>query len=343
MVGAVVVRDGRIVGEGYHRQVGQAHAEVEAIAEAGADARGSDLYVNLEPCSHQGRTPPCTEAVLGAGISRVYAAMEDPNPLVAGRGGSHLRKNGVPVSFGLLASEAGRLNESYIKYISRGLPFVTLKSAMSMDGKTATRTGDSRWVSGPESRLEVHRIRDAVDAVLVGIGTVLADDPSLTTRLPEGDGKQALRIVVDPSLRMPPGAKMLGDVEGGDVLIASLESAPADRAAALRSRGAEIVSYGAAGPHLDLMLLMKALARREITIRLLLGGSSVAASALEAGIVDKVVCFIAPKIVGGREAPTPVGGAGIDLMKDAIELQDVSYTRCGRDLMAQGYLVAGEG
>lgn len=341
MVGAVVVRGGRIIGEGYHRRAGESHAEVAAIAAAGAGARGADLYVNLEPCSHQGRTPPCTDAVLEAGISRVFASMEDPNPLVSGRGGSLLREKGVVVAFGLLSTEASRLNECYIKYISRGLPFVILKSAMSLDGKTATMTGDSRWVSGPESRREVHRIRDAVDGVLVGIGTVLADDPMLTTRLPRGTGMHAARIVVDPFLKMPAAARMLEDKEGGPVFVAALEKAPVDRAAALRRRGAGILFCQEKEGRLDMVSLMKSLAGREMTSLLIEGGSAVAASALESGIVDKIVCFIAPKIVGGRDAPTPVGGKGVDLMRDALELRDVTYDRCGEDLMAQGYLSPG--
>jgi diaminohydroxyphosphoribosylaminopyrimidine deaminase/5-amino-6-(5-phosphoribosylamino)uracil reductase len=341
MVGAVLVSEGTVVGEGFHRRAGAPHAEVEAIAAAGAEASGADLYVNLEPCAHHGRTPPCAEAVARAGIRRVYASLRDPNPRVAGRGADMLRSSGIDVFFGLLEGEAARLNEIYLKHIRTKRPFVILKSAMTLDGKIATRTGDSRWVSGEESRLQVHRMRDYVDAVMVGIGTVLADDPRLTVRIPGGGQGGPLRVVVDPELRTPPEAAMLSRAGGGAVLLAAAEGASPVRAEELMRQGAEIIYLESREGRIDLASLMQRLEARGVTSVLLEGGSGIASSALEAGIVDKVVSFIAPKIVGGREAPTPVGGSGRELMAEALELHGVTYTPCGRDVMVEGYLSGG--
>jgi len=342
MVGAVIVRDDRIIAEGHHRRAGEDHAEVDAIRAAGEAARGSDLYVNLEPCSHHGRTPPCTEAVGNAGIARVFAAIEDPNPLVDGRGGERLKRSGVDVSFGLLAAEARKLNEVYLKYIQTGRPFVILKSAVSLDGKIATRTGDSRWVSGAESRARVHEMRDAVDAVLVGIGTVLADDPMLTTRLPGRVGKNPARVIVDPFLKMPRASRMLREKKGGRILVAASLGAPQGRITGLQELGVEVLLYGGDDSRIDMRELMKTLGDTGVTSVLIEGGGEVAAASLAAGIVDKVVYFVAPKIVGGREAPSAVGGQGAGLMKDAYCLNDVSYTSSGADMMVEGYLAGGE-
>jgi diaminohydroxyphosphoribosylaminopyrimidine deaminase/5-amino-6-(5-phosphoribosylamino)uracil reductase len=338
MVGAVVVRGDRVVGEGYHRMAGGLHAEAQALGEAGGEARGADLYVNLEPCSHFGRTPPCTESIIEAGVARVFAAIEDPNPLVAGKGAKRLRRAGISVRFGLAVDEATRLNEAFLKFIRTGLPFVFIKSAMTLDGKTATRTGDSRWVSGEESRALVHGMRDGVDAVMVGIGTVIADDPRLTTRLPRGEGRNPHRIVIDPLLRIPLEARVLSPAGESRTIVVTTGRAPKDRIGKLESLGAEVMVMEGEGRIIDLSRLMRKIGERKVTSVMIEGGAEVTASALSSGIVDKVVCFIAPKIVGGREAPTTVGGKGAGLMSDALELREVRYRPVGEDIMAEGYL-----
>ncbi len=342
MVGAVVVRGERVVGEGYHRHAGGIHAEVGALRKAGAAARGADLYVNLEPCSHQGRTPPCTEAIIRAGIGRVFAAVKDPNPLVSGEGGRQLRRAGVSVRFGLAAPEARRANESYLKYIRTGLPFVFVKSAISLDGKTATKTGDSRWITGGGAREKVHELRDGADAIMVGIGTVRADDPSLTTRLPAGSGSDPVRVIIDPLLRLPRSAKVLNRGAGAGVVVVTGRHAPPERAERLRVAGAELLVVEGAGKRIDMRRLMEILGRRGMTSVMIEGGSEVAASAFEAGVVDKVVYFIAPKIIGGRDAPTAVGGEGITWLRDAIRLRDMRVSPLEGDFMVEGYVQGGD-
>lgn len=338
MVGAVVVGKEGVVGEGCHLRVGEDHAEVRALAAAGRGARGADLYVNLEPCSHHGRTPPCTEAIKGAGVRRVFAAIKDPNPLVAGKGARELRRAGISVRFGLAAPEARRLNEAFLKYIRTGMPFVFLKTAVSLDGKTATRKGDSRWISNALARARVHELRDGADAIMVGIGTVLADDPQLTTRLPEGGGRSPHRIVIDPLLRTPSGARVLAKEAGSRTILVAGEGVPAERIDRLESRGAEVMIMKGEGPVLDMGRLMRRLGKMEMTSVMVEGGSEVAASLLSAGVVDKVVYFIAPKIVGGREAPGAVGGEGAGLMREALGLKDLRVTALGDNIMVEGYL-----
>lgn len=338
MVGAVVVRGGRVVGEGYHRRAGGSHAEVAALREAGRLARGADIYVNLEPCSHQGRTPPCTEAIIRAGIGRVFAAVKDPNPLVSGEGGRQLRRAGVSVRFGLAAPEARRANESYLKYIRTGLPFVFVKSAISLDGKTATRTGDSRWITGGGAREKVHELRDGADAIMVGIGTVEADDPSLTTRLAAGKGSDPVRVIIDPLLRLPLSAKVLRRGSGAGVVVMTSRFAPPERAERLRAAGAELLVIEGEGKRIDMRQLVEILGKKGMTSVMIEGGSEVAASAFEAGIVDKVVYFIAPKIIGGREAPTAVGGKGITWLREAISLRDMKVSSLEGDFMVEGYV-----
>jgi diaminohydroxyphosphoribosylaminopyrimidine deaminase/5-amino-6-(5-phosphoribosylamino)uracil reductase len=342
MVGAVVVRDDRVVGEGYHRRAGEIHAEVGALRNAGKEARGADLYVNLEPCSHHGRTPPCTEAIIRAGIGRVFAAIKDPNPLVSGEGGRRLRLAGVSVRFGLAAMEARRTNESYLKYVMTGLPFVFVKSAISLDGKTATKTGDSRWITGGGAREKVHELRDGADAIMVGIGTVLSDNPSLTTRLPTGSGSDPVRVIIDPLLRLPQEAKVLNRKTGAGVVVVTSSLARPEQAERLRASGAEVLVVEGEGKRVDMRLLMEILGRRGITSVMIEGGSEVAASAFEAGIVDKAVYFIAPKIIGGREAPTAVGGEGVTWLREAITLRDMKVFSLDGDFMVEGYVQGGK-
>lgn len=336
LVGAVIVRDGRIIAEGWHRKAGTPHAEIHALRMAGDLARGATLYVTLEPCSHYGRTGPCAKAVAEAGIARVVVAMQDPNPKVAGRGMEMLRAAGVEVCCGVLAAEAARLNEVFLHWITTGLPFVALKTAMTLDGKIATHTGDSQWITGEASRLRVHELRDRYDAILVGIGTVLHDDPSLTTRLPDRQGKHPLRIVLDSMARTPRTAKLLTD-GAAPTLIAVTARAPQERVAALRQAGAEVLVCGE-GPRVDARALLKALGEREISSVFVEGGGRVNASLLAAGFVDKVYAFVAPKLVGGRDALTPVEGTGAERLSDAVTLTGLVAETVGEDVLLTGYV-----
>ena len=338
MVGAVVVGGGRVVGEGFHERAGGPHAETVALSQAGPAAAGADLYVNLEPCSHQGRTPPCADAVIRAGIARVFAAMQDPNPQVAGRGISRLRAAGVQVRVGLLADEAARLNEVYCRHVTTGLPHVTLKIAMSLDGKTATRTGDARWITGEASRRRVHEMRNTVDAVLVGIGTILADDPDLTTRLPGTECRHPARVIIDSHLRIPLKARVLAHRNRGRTILVAGPHAAASRVRELRDLGAEVIVVGGGERRVALQDVVERLAGMGIASVLVEGGSEIAASSLAAGIVDKLVFFIAPLLIGGREAPPVLGGLGAGLLSEATRLSDVRWTPVGEDLMVEGSL-----
>lgn len=342
MVGAVLVRDGEIVGQGWHRQAGTPHAEIHALQQAGELAAGATLYVTLEPCCHHGRTGPCTEAVIAAGVRRVVVAMTDPNPLVAGCGLERLRAAGLEVSEGLLAYEAARLNEVFIKGISTGMPFVVLKAAMTLDGKIACHTGHSRWVTGAEARLQVHRLRDEYDAILVGLGTALADDPQLTTRLPEG-GKNPLRIILDSQGRLPLTAKVLCDGEA-PTLVAVTAAAPPQRLEALRQQAQVLVLPADDRGGVDVRALCRHLCQeRQVTSLLVEGGSAVHGSFLSAGVVDKIHFFLAPKLVGGSGAPGPVGGPGCATMDEAVPLEEVTVRPAGDDLWISAYVATREG
>jgi len=338
MVGAVLVKEGHIVGEGYHRRAGMPHAEVEALRRAGEKARGSTLYVTLEPCSHWGRTPPCANALIEAGVRCVYAAMQDPNPQVAGKGFQKLRDAGIEVHVGILQQQASQLNEIFLKYQTIGLPFVTVKAAMSLDGKIATRTGDSRWISDEPARRLVHRMRARHDAIMVGVGTVQKDDPLLTVRLPRlKEPLRRLRVVVDSALRCPDSARVL-DVHEAPTLIVTTDRAPADRLRNLRERGVEVEVLPADETgRVDLRHLIQSLAQRGITGILCEGGGTLIASLLTHRLVDKVVFFYAPVIIGGSEAPTAVEGLGYPLVEHSPRLDRVHWRKIGRDMMVQGY------
>lgn len=337
MVGAVLVKEDRVIGQGYHVRAGEPHAEVLALAEAGDEARGATLYVTLEPCCHHGRTGPCAEAVLVAGVSRVVAAMADPNPLVAGGGFRLLREAGVDVITGVMEEEARELNEVFLKHVTTGLPFVVAKAAMSLDGKIATRTGQSKWITGPQARAYGHCLRNWYDAILVGIGTVLADNPSLTTRLPDGTGRDPVRIILDSAANTPPTANVLAGCGQTSVIIATTASAAPEKTAALQQAGAEVLVVNE-GPRVDLTVLMKLLGERNITSVLIEGGAEVHGSAFAAKIIDKVVWFIAPKIIGGREAPGPVGGLGIGDLSGAALLERIKISHVGPDICIEGGL-----
>ena len=341
LVGAVIVQGGEVVGEGYHQAAGGAHAEVHAINHAGAAARGGTLYVTLEPCAHYGRTPPCTEAIIRSGIAQVFAAHVDPNPRVGGKGIQELEEAGVRVHVGLCETEALRLNEIFIKYIRTNQPFVILKSAMSLDGKIATVTGESQWISSEASRLRGHEIRDAVDAILVGVNTVINDDPSLTTRLPGRDGKDPARIIVDSECRTPPRARVLNPDSNGYAIVATTRRASEERIARLEAMGAKVLVVEEEENRVCLSSLVQVLGCQGITSVLIEGGAEVNASALKAGIVDKVMFFIAPKIIGGTDAPSPIGGEGIQRLAEAHELRDVAIKSIDGDILIEGYLGTG--
>ncbi len=334
LVGAVVVKDGKIIAEGWHRQAGTPHAEVHALNMAGDLAAGATLYVTLEPCSHFGRTPPCVNKILDSGIKRVVAAMEDPNPAVAGRGFEILRSNGVEIETGLLENEARKLNEVFLKWITRKMPFVTMKFAGSLDGKIATVGGESQWISGTESRKFTHHLRDINDAILVGIGTVLADNPSLTTRLVAG--KNPIRIIVDSNARTPLNSTVVTD-KSARTIIAVTKNAPSDKISALKACGVEIITAGD-GERVDLKLLMEQLAVREITSILVEGGGEIHFSMLKSGLVDKILAFIVPKILGGDGKFTAVTGFGFEKLAEAVKIKEFNAEKLGEDILLSGYV-----
>jgi diaminohydroxyphosphoribosylaminopyrimidine deaminase/5-amino-6-(5-phosphoribosylamino)uracil reductase len=335
MVGAVVVRDGTVVGEGSHRQAGGPHAEIEALEAAGERARGGTLYVTLEPCIHQGRTSPCVPVVLGAGIGRVAVAVADPNPKVRGRGIAALSEAGVEVLAGVLEAEARELNRAFFTYMSERRPFVTLKAALTLDGKIAAWDRTSRWITGEPAHLEAHRLRSWADAVAVGIGTVLADDPLLTVRLPEPWPREPVRVVVDSQARTPMAARILTAGRPERTLIAVSESAPRERVRMLEAKGVTVLPLPARDGRVDLPALLSALAEREVVAVLLEGGATLNAAFLEAGLVDRVCLFVAPLLLGGTGAPGLVGGVGRSL-KEAFRLRGVTVRRVGEDFLIEG-------
>ena len=332
LVGAVVVAAGEIVGEGWHEGPGTAHAEVIALREAGDRAHGATLYTTLEPCSHQGRTPPCAPAVARAGIARVVAAVRDPNPVVDGAGLRILRGAGVAVDEGVLNEPAARLIEGFAKHVTTGLPFVTLKMAASLDGRVAAKDGTSRWITGAEARQDVHRLRAASGAIVVGAGTVLADDPSLTVRLDGYGGRPPLRVAVDGAGRIPASRAMFDAT--APTLIASVRGVDASTRGGWERAGAEVAELdgGPGEGTVSLSLLMELLGKRDVQTVLLEGGPTLAWSAVEAGIVDRFVLYLAPTLIGGAEAPGILGGGGIRTIADALPVEIVEVETLGRDL-----------
>jgi diaminohydroxyphosphoribosylaminopyrimidine deaminase/5-amino-6-(5-phosphoribosylamino)uracil reductase len=338
-VGAIVVKNGAIAGQGYTQPPGSSHAEIMALKQAGEQARGGTMYVTLEPCCHQGRTPPCTQAVIAAGISEVHLAMLDPNPLVSGKGKDELERAGIKVFVGEHEEDAREINEAYMKYITTGIPFVTAKFAMSLDGKIATRSGDSRWITGDEARRYVHYLRNTADAVMVGVNTVLADDPQLTCRCGDRGGKvkkQPLRVIVDSKGRTPLEAKVFS--EPGKALVALGRNIKPDEKKAFSKAGAELLELPSDEGLVNLEGLLKVLGEREITSVLVEGGGIILGSLFDRGLVDKVVAFIAPIIIGGREAKTAVAGKGVDKVVDSIKLESVSIRNFDKDIMISGYV-----
>ena len=338
LVGAVIVRNGEIVGEGYHQKAGDAHAEIHALNQAKGLAEGATMYVTLEPCCHWGRTPPCTESLIRAKLGDVLVAMEDPNPQVAGKGIRQLQEAGMRVQVGLCKAESQRLNEVFIKYITTKRPFVILKSAISLDGKIATASGESQWITSEASRLKGHEVRSQVDAILVGVGTVLQDNPSLTTRLPDGTNKDPIRIVVDSHGRTPVDAKVFNPYSTAGTIIAVTEKASLEKIEALKSAGANILIMEERAGRVCLRALMRELGGKEVTSVLIEGGGEINAAALQAGIVDKLMFFVAPKLIGGKDAPGPIGGVGIARLAETFDLRDVKISHIGADLLIEGYL-----
>ncbi len=340
MVGAVIVKEGVLLGEGFHPRAGEPHAEIFALRAAGAAARGASLYVTLEPCCHFGRTPPCTRALIAAGIAQVHIAMLDPNPRVAGKGQAELEAAGIRTTVGLAASEATELNAAFAKYITTRRPFVTAKFAMSLDGKIATRTGDARWITGAESRARVHTWRDESDAILVGLNTVLSDDPELTTRLNRPDVHHPLRVIVDSRGRLPLTARVLDPALPGRTLVATTDRMAIATRHALETR-AEVWVLPEYRGRVDLTALMRKLGEREITTVLAEGGGTLLASLLEQGLVDQILAFVAPLLIGGESAPSPLRGAGIAHLAEACHLERMRVERMGTDILISGYLNQG--
>ncbi len=337
LVGAVIVKDGRIIGEGYHRAYGGPHAEINAFNSAKEDVTGDHMYVTLEPCSHYGKTPPCAKAIIEKGIKKVTISMVDPNPIVAGNGIQILKDNGIEVEVGLLGEEAKKLNEVFIHYITTKKPFCIMKTASTLDGKIATVTGDSKWITNEKSREYVHYIRHRLSAIMVGVDTVIKDNPSLTTRLKDIKGRNPVRIIVDSTARIPLNSKVFK--EEGRTIIATTEKAAKESLSKIQELGGEIIITPIKEGRVDLNFLMKRLGEEKIDSVLLEGGGTLNYSALKAGIVDKVMNFIAPKIIGGALAKTSVAGDGIEFMKDAINLKDISITRFDEDILIEGSLV----
>ncbi|MCL4464441.1 MAG: bifunctional diaminohydroxyphosphoribosylaminopyrimidine deaminase/5-amino-6-(5-phosphoribosylamino)uracil reductase RibD [Chloroflexi bacterium] len=337
-VGAVVVRDGAVVGEGYTQPPGGPHAEVVALRQAGKLARGATVYVTLEPCCHFGRTPPCTQALVGAGVRAVHAATLDPNPRVAGCGVQELRAAGLTVVVGEYEAEARELNEAFLKHVTTGRPFLAVKFAMTLDGKIATTNGHSRWVTGPEARHRVHELRSTADAVLVGVGTVLADDPQLTVRLAGSTAaRQPWRVVADSHCCIPLGCRLLNDEYAERTIVATTPGAPPAALAAVRAKGAEALVLAARDGQVDLPGVLEMLASRGVINILSEAGSTLTAALFAFGLVDKVYAFVAPKVAGGGRAPTPVGGEGIASMDHALPLQWRRVERLGDDLLLVAY------
>ncbi|NLC12277.1 MAG: bifunctional diaminohydroxyphosphoribosylaminopyrimidine deaminase/5-amino-6-(5-phosphoribosylamino)uracil reductase RibD [Firmicutes bacterium] len=337
VVGAVLVKDGEVVGTGYHQNAGGPHAEIFALEEAGNRARGATLYVNLEPCVHYGKTPPCVDAIIKAGVKKVVIATEDPNPEVRGKGIKKLRENGIRVKTGVLEEKALRLNEVFFKYIQTGMPFITVKAAMTLDGKIATSTGESRWITGEKARKYVHKLRYYADGIVVGIRTVLADDPLLTVRLEGYERKGPKRIVVDSKASLPLNARVITASDPTDTILATTEKAPLEKRKALAEKGVEVLVLPEKNDRVDLKALMKALGERKMSNILVEGGGTLNYALLEENLVDKLYIFIAPLLIGGAKAQTPLAGEGIKSIKDARIVREIELKQFDGDLLLIGY------
>jgi diaminohydroxyphosphoribosylaminopyrimidine deaminase/5-amino-6-(5-phosphoribosylamino)uracil reductase len=334
LVGCVIADpEGRVVGEGFYVFEDVSHAETIALAEAGARARGGTAYVSLEPHAHFGRTSPCTDALIAAGIKRVVAPIQDLNPKVSGNGFEHLRRAGLDVEVGLLAQEAQQINEAYLHYMTTGRPFVHLKIATSLDGKIATRTGDTRWITGPVARKRAHELRHQYDAILVGSGTAIKDDPVLTDRSGLPRRRPLARVVLDSRLQLSVESNLVRTTESSPLIVFSASDVDAEKLARFEERGVEVCRYD----DKDLIKVLVELGSRSLQSVLVEGGSELAGSFIDSRLVNKVTFFISPKIIGGRTAPVAVAGEGVDLLIDALELEKVSIERAGEDIEVTGY------
>lgn len=338
LVGAVIVKDGQIIGRGWHEYFGGPHAEVNAIKDANGNTENATIYVTLEPCSNYGKTPPCSLEIIRNEFSRVVAGCMDPNPLVAGRGIEMIRNAGIEVQSGILEKEVKELNEVFFKFISTQIPFVVMKTAMSLDGKITTKTGDSKWISGEESRKRVHELRNQYSGIMVGINTVIEDDPLLNVRDINGNTKNPIRIVVDSKARTPLEAKIINSPEIAPTIIAVTDQAPDEKLSQLKEKEVQVIVCSAQNNRVDLRFLMQELAKQNIDSILLEGGGTLNFEAIQQGIVDKVIVFIAPKIIGGAETITPVEERGISRLANTVELENLKTIQSGQDIMIEGYL-----
>jgi diaminohydroxyphosphoribosylaminopyrimidine deaminase/5-amino-6-(5-phosphoribosylamino)uracil reductase len=337
LVGAVLVKNNCIVGQGYHKRAGEPHAEVIALLRAGNRAKGSTLYVNLEPCCHYGKTPPCTNSIIRNSIKRVVIGMKDPDQRVSGKGILQLKNAGISVCAGVLEADAKKLNEIFCKYTTSGLPFVTMKAAVTLDGKIAAYNGNSRWVTGERSRKFVHKLRFFHDAVMVGIGTVLKDDPLLTCRVNGKKGKIFVRIIADSRGRIPLKARVLDEENNHRTIVAATSKIPEKKHGALKDRGVDIIITEPDNGRVNILQLFKILGQQGISSVLLEGGGTLNSSVIKNRLVDKLLLFIAPKIIGGKEAPTCVEGKGMADMNDAFMLSFSRQKRFGEDFMLEYY------
>ncbi len=339
MVGSVVVKNGRVISSAYHKRVGTLHAEAIALSKAGKKAKGSTLYVNLEPCSHVGRTPACTDIIIKSKVKKVFCAMIDPNPLSNAGGIKILKKNNIDVDVGLLQKEAKRLNEVFTKYITKKIPFVTLKAAESLDGKIATKTYNSKWITSEVSRDYAHTLRSEVDALLVGVNTIIKDNPLLTSRR----ARSPIKVILDPDLRIPERARIFSKQSPSLSIVAILKESlnhkfTIEKIKRLNKRGVLIIACPSKNNKIDLKFLLKELAELEIAHLLVEGGGQTLASFIEGGFVDRVLFFIAPKIIGGKDAITSIEGYGVDSVEKSIKLKDVKVERLGEDILVGGYV-----
>ncbi|MGL5327970.1 MAG: bifunctional diaminohydroxyphosphoribosylaminopyrimidine deaminase/5-amino-6-(5-phosphoribosylamino)uracil reductase RibD [Peptostreptococcaceae bacterium] len=336
LVGAVIVKDNKVIAKGYHEKYGQEHAEIKAFKDTKEDISRATMYVTLEPCSHYGKTSPCVDKIIKNKLSRVVIGMLDPNPLVAGRGIKKLKEAGIEVSVGVLEEECKKLNEVFIKYISTKKPFVVLKCGMSLDGKIATSSNESKYITSEESRKDVHNLRHELSAIMVGVNTVILDDPELTCRIPSR--KNPIRIIIDSNLRIPKNSKVLKDLEFIKTIIATPENSSIEKEEYLKNIGAIVLKVKEKNNKVDLNDLMKKLGDLNIDSILLEGGATLNYSALEANIVDKILIYIAPKIIGGEKSKTPIGGSGIEKLKDAFKIKDMKASVIGEDILLSGYI-----
>lgn len=336
MVGAVIVKENKVIAKGWHESYGEAHAEVRAFENAITDVEGATMYVTLEPCSHYGKTPPCADMIIKKKIKRVVVGTLDPNPLVAGQGVKKLIDSGIEVLTGVLEKECRDINRVFMKYIAEKKPFVVMKTAMSLDGKIATKTGESKWITGAKARESVHELRNEMAGIMVGINTVIKDNPQLTCRIE--NGKNPIRIIVDSKLRIPIDSKVLENQDIAKTIISTTDQGDIRKKKEIEEKGVKVLVVKSLEGRVDLQDLMSKLAEEKIDSILLEGGATLNFSALEQSIVDKVQIYIAGKIIGGDQSKTPVGGRGIDLLRDAFQLENIKYKSVGEDLLVEGYI-----